>query len=84
MDDERQFNRWKQIVSRFKGKLAQMVKIVKGSFHDYSISPKIRQSLLKKQNIDFLYNIKMSVKTLKFGNVIVNKKDAILLNRQLL
>ena len=34
-----------------------------------------KKKLLKKQNIDFLYKIRMSVKTLKFGNVIVNKKE---------
>ena len=33
----------------------------------------MRDQMLKKQNIDFLYNIKMSGKTLKFGNV--NKKE---------
>ena len=36
VDDERQINRWKRIVTRFKGKLVD----------DYSISPKIRQILL--------------------------------------
>ena len=31
--------------------------------------------MLKKRNNYFLYNTKMSEKTLKFGNVIVNKKE---------
>ena len=46
VDDERQINRWKKIVSRFKGKLVKMIKDVGGKFDDYSISPKIRQILL--------------------------------------
>ena len=41
--DERQINRWKRIVSRFKGKLTD----VNGKFDDYSILPKIRQVLLQ-------------------------------------
>ena len=39
-DDKSQINRWKKIVSRFKGKLIQMVKDSNGNFNDYSISPK--------------------------------------------
>ena len=46
LDDERQFNRGKEIVSRFKGKLVKMVKDVDGNFDDHSISLKIRQILL--------------------------------------
>ena len=38
-DDQRQINRWKRIVSRFKGILIRMIKKGKGS-------PKIRQILL--------------------------------------
>ena len=45
-DDERQFNRWKSIVSRFRGKLVKMIKDTGSKFNDYSISPKIRQILL--------------------------------------
>ena len=45
-DDERQINRWKGIVSSFKGKLVKMVKDAGRKFDDYSISPKIRQILL--------------------------------------
>ena len=45
-NDERQINRWKKIVSRFKGKLVKMIKDAGGKFDDYSISPKIRQILL--------------------------------------
>ena len=37
---ERQIAKWKRIVSKFKGKL------VNGRFNYYSISPKIRQTLL--------------------------------------
>ena len=44
-DDERQINRWKRIVSRFRGKLVKTIKDA-GSKHDYSISSKIRQILL--------------------------------------
>ena len=42
-DDERQINRWKRTVSKFKGKLVQIIKEVNGKFDDYSVSPKIRQ-----------------------------------------
>ena len=38
-------NRWKIIVSRFRGKLVKMIKN-SGSKYDYSILPKIRQILL--------------------------------------
>ena len=41
VDDERQINRWKSIVTRFKGKLVKMIKDANGRFYDYSISPKI-------------------------------------------
>ena len=44
-DDKRQINRWKKIVSRFRGKLVKMIKN-SGSKYDYSISPKIRKILL--------------------------------------
>ena len=44
-NDERQINRWKKIVSRFRGKLVNIIKDA-GSKYDYSISPKIRQILL--------------------------------------
>ena len=43
---ERQINRWKGIVGRFKGKLVKMIEDVDGKFDDYSISPIIRQILL--------------------------------------
>ena len=45
-DDERQINRWKRIVSRFRGKLVKMIKNAGSKHDDYSISPKIRQILL--------------------------------------
>ena len=45
-DDKRQINRWKKIVSRFRGKLVKMIKDAGSKFDDYSISPKIRQILL--------------------------------------
>ena len=45
-DDERQINRWKGIVSRFKSKLVKMIKDAGSKFDDYSMSPKIRQMLL--------------------------------------
>ena len=47
VDDKRQIARWKGFVSRFKGKLATMIKDVNGRFNDYFISPKIRQILLQ-------------------------------------
>ena len=46
IDDKRQTNRWKKIVSRFRGKLVKMIKDAGSKFDDYSISPKIRQILL--------------------------------------
>ena len=45
-DDEKQINRLKKIVSRFRGKLVKMIKDVGSKFDDYSILPKIRQILL--------------------------------------
>ena len=33
------------------------------------------QRRLENKNINFLYSIKISEKTLKFGNVVVNKKE---------
>ena len=44
-DDKRQINRWKQIMSRFRGKLVKMTRDVGSKLDDYSISPKIRQIL---------------------------------------
>ena len=46
LDDERQITRWKGIVSRFKGKLAKMIKDANARFDDFSISPVTRQLLL--------------------------------------
>ena len=45
-DDERQIDRWKGIVSRFKGKLVKIIKNAGSKFDDYSVSPKTRQILL--------------------------------------
>ena len=45
-DDERQINRWKRIISRFRGKLVKMIKYADSKLDDYSISSKIRQILL--------------------------------------
>ena len=45
-DDKRQINRWKKIVSRFRGKLVKMIKDAGSKFDYYSVSPKIRQILL--------------------------------------
>ena len=47
-DDKRQINRWKKIVSRFRGKLVKMIRDAGSKFDDYSISPKIRQILLHR------------------------------------
>ena len=45
-DDKRQINRWKKIVSRFRGKLVKMIRNAGSKYDDFSISPKIRQILL--------------------------------------
>ena len=45
-NDKRQINRWKKILSKFKGKLAKMVRDTGSKFDDCSISPKVRQILL--------------------------------------
>ena len=45
-DDKWKNNRWKKILSRFRGKLVKMIRGAGRKFHDYSISPKIRQILL--------------------------------------
>ena len=46
-DDRRQIDRWKGIVSRFRGKLVKMIKDAGSKFDDYPVSPKIRQILLQ-------------------------------------
>ena len=43
LDDKRQINRRKEIVSRFKGKLVKMIQNINGRFDDYPISPQIRK-----------------------------------------
>ena len=45
-DDERKINRWKRIISRFRGKLVSMIKDAGSQFDDYLISPKIKLLLL--------------------------------------
>ena len=45
-DEKRQINRWKKIVSRFRGKLVNMIRGGGSKFDDYTISPKIRKILL--------------------------------------
>ena len=45
-DDVRQINRWKRVVSRFRGKLVKMIKDAGSKYDDYLISPKIGQILL--------------------------------------
>ena len=45
IDDKRQINRWKRIVTRFNGKLVKRIKDINGTFDDHFISPKIRQIL---------------------------------------
>ena len=42
-DDERQINRWRKIMSRFRDKLVKVIIDAGSKFDDYSISPKIRQ-----------------------------------------
>ena len=44
--DKRQINRWKNIVSTFRGKLVKMIRYAGSKYDDCSISPKIRQILL--------------------------------------
>ena len=39
-DDERQINRWKKIVSRFRGKLVEIIRDAGSKLDDYSILPK--------------------------------------------
>ena len=60
-DDERQINRWRKTVSRFRGKLRKMINNAQSKYDDYSISPKIRQMILlhwgyKLTEKDFLLN----------------------------
>ena len=45
-DDERQINRWKKIVGRFRDKLLKMIKDTGSEFDGYSISPKVGQILI--------------------------------------
>ena len=46
LDDKRQIDIWKGIVSRFTGKLVKMIKEINSRFDDYLISSKIRKKLL--------------------------------------
>ena len=46
-DDKRQINRWKKVVGRFRGKLVKMIEDAGSKHDDYSISPKIKQILLR-------------------------------------
>ena len=45
-DEERQINRWKGIVSRFRGKLVKLIEDADSKVDDYSFLPKIKQTLL--------------------------------------
>ena len=75
MDDERQINRWKGIVSRFKGKLIKMIKYVNGRFDDYSISPKIRQIYELVESDLFFVHIKMGYYWLNRQKLLQKGKD---------
>ena len=44
--NDRQINRWENIISRFRGKLVKMIKDAGSKSDDYSVLPKIRQILL--------------------------------------
>ena len=46
-DDKRQIDKWKKLVSRFKGKLVKMIKNTGSKYDDYLVYPKIRQILLQ-------------------------------------
>ena len=45
-DHERQIDRRRKLVSRFRVNLAKMIKDAASKFDDYSISPKVRKILL--------------------------------------
>ena len=67
LDDKRQINRWKRIVSIFKGKLIKMIKDVKCRFDDYSFSHKSREfflhwgyELVESDLFSFFFQTKMS------------------------
>ena len=45
-DDKRQINRWKKIVSWFRGKIVKMTKDAGSKYGDYSILLKIKELLL--------------------------------------
>ena len=63
-DDKKQINRWKKIVSTFRGKLMKMIRNAGSKFDDYSSLPKIRQILLrwgyKLTEKDFLMNCQIN------------------------
>ena len=46
LDDEKQINRQKKIVSRFRDKLVKMIKDADSKYDNYSFLPKNRQILL--------------------------------------
>ena len=78
-DNFRQTKRWKNIVSRFKGKLVKMIKDSGGEFDDYLISPKIRQILLhlgyELTGKWFFNNPTNQLKNIFFVYYQFNKKD---------
>ena len=75
-DNKRQINRWKKIVSRFRGILVKTIRDAGSKFDDYSITPKIRQILLQQ-------DYKLTEKTLTFNNIRLNKKQFISLKNLL-
>ena len=66
----------KKIVSKLRGKLVKMIKDV-GSIDDYSISPKIRQMLLRwgyeLTEKDFFFNLANSCWAIRIGKKSIQK-----------
>ena len=67
-DDKRQINRWKKIVSRFRGKLVKMVRNSGSKYDDFSISLKIRQILLH-------WGYELTKKDLELSNYYIRMED---------
>ena len=72
-DDERQINRWKKIVGRFRGKLVKTIRDAGSKFDDYSISSKERYKNLSQKEKDSIKEYQRK----KYQELVQYKKEAL-------
>ena len=75
-DDERQINRWKKIVGRFRGKLVKTIRDAGSKFDDYSISSKERYKNLSQKEKDSIKEYQRK----KYQELVQYKKEALKIN----